>query len=104
MKGLLSLLIGGLSFALITGAQINAFLSSNAVLITNEDSLSPTVVSVHWSIKMIAFSIALIALAFSINYSRSGQQKMNIANRVGRYLALLAIILSIIPVYQVFLK
>ena len=104
MKGLLSLIIGGLSLALIAGAQRNAYLDSLAILITSENALTPTVVTVHWSIKMIAFSIALIALAFSINYSRSGQQKMNIANRVGRYLALLAIILSIIPVYQVFLK
>lgn len=104
MKGLLSLLIGGLSFALIVGAQMYAYLASSAILITNENALTPNIVSVHWSIKMIAISIALIALAFSVNYSRSGQQKMNIANRVGRYLALLAIIMSIIPVYQVFLK
>ncbi|HAI58189.1 MAG TPA: hypothetical protein DGP89_00475 [Saprospirales bacterium] len=104
MKGLLSLIIGGLSFMLITGAQINAFLASNAVLIIDENSFLPTVVFVHWSIKMIALSISLIALSFSINYSRSGKQKMNVANRVGRYLALLAILLSIFPVYQVFLK
>ena len=89
---------------LITGAQINAFLASNAVLIIDENSFLPTVVFAHWSIKMIALSISLIALSFSINYSRSGKQKMNVVNRVGRYLALLAIILSIFPVYQVFLK
>ena len=104
MKGLLSLIIGGLSFMLITGAQINAFLASNAVLIIDENSFLPTVVFVHWSIKMIALSISLIALSFSINYSRSGKQNMNVANRVGRYLALLAILLSIFPVYQGFLK
>lgn len=103
MKGLLSLLIGGLSFALIAGSQINAYAQSSAILISNGE-LTPNVVTVHWSIKMITISIALIALAFSINYTRSGQKKMNILNRVGRYLAILAIILSIIPVYLIFLK
>lgn len=103
MKGLLALLLGGLSFALIAGSQINVYAHSSLSLISNGD-LTPSVVSVHWSIKMITVSIALIALAFSINYTRSGQKKMNILNRVGRYLAILAIILSIIPVYQIFLK
>ena len=104
MKGFLSLVLGGLSFALIAGAQFNAFLSSSAVLITQENSISPVMVSVHWSLKLISIAIALVALAFSINYTRSGQKKMNIANRVGRYLAILAVILSIIPVYLIFLK
>lgn len=103
MKGLLSLIIGGLSFALIAGSQLNAFALSMRMNITTGD-LTPTLVSVHWSIKLITISIALIAVALSINYTKSGQRKMNVANRVGRYLALLAIILSIIPVYQIFLK
>ena len=103
MKGLLSLIIGGLSFALIAGAQMNAFTKSSKSLIVLPD-IQLEIIFVHWSIKMIAASIALIAVALSINYTRSGQQKMNVANRVGRYLAILAIILSIIPVYQIFLK
>jgi len=102
MKGFLSLLLGGLSFALIVGSQMNAYAQSSLIVLV--DDLSQAIVSVHWSIKMITISIALIALAFSINYTRSGQKKMNIVNRVGRYLAILAIILSIIPVYQIFLK
>lgn len=103
MKGLLALIIGGLSFALIAGSQMNAYTQSSVSLIVKGD-LSATIISVHWSIKLITISIALIALALSINYTRSGQKKMNVVNRVGRYLAILAIILSIIPVYQIFLK
>ena len=104
MKGLLSLLLGGLSFATITASQMNAFIESTAILITHDIGEIPKVVSVHWSIKMISISIALVAIALSINYTRSGQNKMNVVNRVGRYLAILTIILSIIPVYQIFLK
>ncbi len=104
MKGMLSLIFGMLSFAIIAISQTNAFVESSSILITKESDLAPIIIAVHWSVKLISISIALIALALSINYSRSGQQKMNVANRVGRYLALLAIILSIIPVYQVFLK
>ena len=103
MKGFLSLVLGGISFFLIAGSQMNAYLQSNLYLHTIGD-LTPSMATVHWSVKMIAVSIALIALAFSINYTRSGQQKMNVVNRIGRYFAILAIILSIIPVYQVFLK
>ncbi len=104
MKGFLSLLIGGLSFALIAGAQMNAYLASMQSQLIVIENLIPQIVTVHWSMKMIAAALAFIALAFSINYTRSGQKKMNIANRVGRYLAILAIILSIIPVYLIFLK
>ena len=103
MKGLLSLIFGGLSFFIIAASQINAYMQSKLTLIPTND-LAPSVISVHWSMKMISISIAILALAFSINYTRSGQKKMNIVNRVGRYLAILAIILSIIPVYQIFLK
>lgn len=100
MKGLLSLILGGLSFVIIIGSQINAFLSSKILIGTADINI----VNVHWSIKMIAASIALIALAFSITYTKSGQKKMNIPNRIGRYLSILAVILTIIPVYQIFLK
>ena len=70
MEGLLSLIIGGLSFMLITGAQINEFLASNAVLIIDENSFLPTVVFVHWSIKMIALSISLIAVAQLLGHAQ----------------------------------
>jgi len=104
MRGLLSLIIGGLSFAIIVGSQLQAYQASELLLVRleNEDALVSNFY--HWSTRMIVVSGALVAISFSINCTRSGQQKMNIVNRVGRYLAVLAIILSIIPVYQIFLK
>lgn len=100
MKGLISIVCGLVSFSIISVAQMYAYRDSMLYRTTSE----LTDISIDWKFKLISIAIALLSIAYSISYTKSGKQKMGIVNRVGRYLAILAILLCIIPLYQVFVN
>lgn len=100
MKALVSIVCGMMSFVMISMAQVKAYTQSTSQILDSGSSI----VSIDWKIKMLTGAIALLSIAYSIYYTRSGQTKLNIVNRVGRLLALLAIILCVIPVYKIYVR
>lgn len=60
--------------------------------------------TLDWKIRMISAALALFGIAQSIAYTKTRLKQFYYLNRVGRLLAVLAILLAILPLYQVFLK
>lgn len=92
-------MLGILSFVLITIAQVSAYRSASLQVIGDD-----TVASYDWKVRLFSAALAILCIAYSINYTRSGQQKLYLVNRVGRLLAILALILCLLPLYKIYLR
>lgn len=98
MKAIISAISGLISFVLISGAQLNLLMLRKAS--HHQENLAE-IYSIGYGTKIIISLLALLAIWSSIYYNKTGGQKYNIINRVGRLLGIVAILLCFIPLHLI---
>lgn len=97
MKAAIAIICGMLAFIIISGMQLNVISQLQI-----QNTLSPHIITIGTSTKLLVIALALTSITFSILYDKSGRYKMKILNKLGRILSIAAIIFILVPIYYFF--
>ena len=96
----ISALFGVVSLSIISGMQASVYMKMHIEKISD---LTPSVYAIGTSTKFLGLTIAVVGIIAGIMYNKSELKKLKLINYVGIFMCSFAIVLSIFPIYRLFL-
>ena len=101
-SGTISIIFGALAILFIIWYNYQTYVlyQTEFLKIQNSSLMEPTIVTIGKSYKLIALGITMLGIIFGIKSVR----KKNSSRKIGIVLSIIALILTFIPVWTVFIK